>query len=163
MNAMASLILSRLARIFAKGSKNGGRPVHGLRIRDLENGVLTFDLHDLLALLGDRAARSDWLCLVEQCIATESGRPNLEEAYSAAALMTGAELLELASETRQVIDGVFKGFRPGENMPWIAFEAVDSTCWEVYAADAADLTPFATTFRHIEEIVSRRRPSIGRH
>jgi hypothetical protein len=67
-------------------------------------------------------------------------------------LLTGSELLALASETRQVIDGEFEGFRRRESQPWVTLKAIDSTYWEVFARDAEDLAPFESRFQKVEHI-----------
>jgi hypothetical protein len=125
----------------------------GIRIRDLtERGFLAFDLADLLDLLGDPARTSIWRCSVEECISSENARPYLEDAYNTPQTLTGAELAALARETRQVIDGRFEAFRRGANTPWIRLEAIDSTCWEVFAPDSTDLSRLELHFREVERI-----------
>ena len=112
----------------------------GIRISDYtEQGVLAFDLADLLVLLGDSARTSRWRCSVEACISAEHGRPYLEDAYNKPDALTGTELLGLARETLQVIDGTFEAFHHGENTPWIKLVAFDSTYWEVFALDSFEL------------------------
>lgn len=127
--------------------------MRGIRIADRDaRGVLSFDLRQLLDLLGDRVFQSDWLCFVEECTAVDQETTNLEHAYSDSALLTGREFSELAAHTLQVIDGVFQGFLPGESQPWIKLAAIDSSFWEIYARDPSDLTPFQTAFRNVDPI-----------
>src|SRR5688572_21984638 len=97
-----------------------------IRIRDLEDGHLAFDLAELLQVLGERAVFSTWKCAVEECLAREGARPDLEDMYKRERL-SGARLFELASETRQVIDGWFEACLRGRKQSWIKLEAVDST------------------------------------
>ena len=124
-----------------------------IRIHDLtDEHVLAFDLADLLAALGKDAELSAWKCSVGECIAQDGARPDLEDAYSSPVRLSGPELLALASETLQVIDGVFEAFRPGERQPWIRLEAIDSSYWEVFASSAADLVPLRDRFREVEGI-----------
>lgn len=125
----------------------------GIRIHDrTEEQVLAFDLEDLLEGLGKDAELSAWKCSVGDCIAKEGARPDLEDAYDSTVRLSGSELRALASETLQVVDGVFEAFRPGERHPWIRLEAVDSTYWEVFAANAADLAPLRLRFSEVEDI-----------
>jgi hypothetical protein len=125
----------------------------GLRIHD-ENrqGVLAFDLADLLELLGDAARTSTWRCSVYEYISIETARAYLQDAYNTPKVLTGTELLALAGETRQVIDGVFEAFHCGENIPWIKLEAFDSSYWEVVSPDPAELSRFESHFRDVERI-----------
>lgn len=125
----------------------------GIRIRDLtERGFLAFDLADLLGVLGQQARESSWRCSVEDCISTEGAHPNLADAYNSPSGLTGPQLLALASETRQVIDGVFEAFRHGERSPWLKLEAIDSTYWEVSAENPARLSVFQSRFADVENI-----------
>src|SRR5262245_43390510 len=124
--------------------------MHGIRIRDLKEGVLAFDLVDLLEVLGLSVRSSTWKCNVEWCISVEDARPNLEAAYNASKRLTGTQLLTLAAETRQIIDGSFEAFRPGEDGPWIALEAIDSTYWEVRSSDERELTAFKARFEKVQ-------------
>ena len=124
-----------------------------IRIRDLtERGFLAFDLLDLLELLGESARASRWKCSVDECIATDDEGMNLEEAYNQPQWLAGSELFLLAGRTRQVIDGKFEAFHPGEERPWITLEAIDSSYWEVSAADVRQLSRFETRFREVDDI-----------
>ena len=122
-----------------------------LRISDVEEGrYLAFDLRDLLQVLGERAAAARWVCSVEECIGVEDNASyRLEEQYNNPAGVSGTRLCELAEGTRQVIDGIFEAFEDVESSPWIKLEAVDSTYWEVTAADAV-LDQFRFRFRRTE-------------
>jgi len=125
----------------------------GIRIHDLtDEHVLAFDLADLLEGLGKEAELSSWKCSVGECISKDDARPDLEDAYNSPVRLSGPEILALASETLQVVDGVFEAFRPGERRPWIKLEAVDSTYWEVFAAKAADLSSLRLRFSEVESI-----------
>jgi hypothetical protein len=125
----------------------------GIRIHDsTDEQVLAFDLADLLEALGKAAELSSWKCSVGECIAQHDARADLEDAFSAASRLSGPEILDLAAESLQVIDGVFEAFRPGEKRPWIKLEAVDGTYWEVFAAAAAELESLRRRFTEVEDI-----------
>ena len=125
----------------------------GIRIHDsTDEQVLAFDLADLLEGLGSKARLSTWKCSVGECIAQEGARPDLEDVYNAPVGLSGPEILALASETLQVVDGVFAAFRPGERQPWIKLEAVDSTYWEAVASAAEDLSPLRLRFSEVETL-----------
>ena len=124
-----------------------------IRIHDLtDEHVLAFDLSDLLEALGPDAKLSAWTCSVGECIPRDGARTDLEGAYDARVRLAGPELLALAAETLQIVDGVFEAFRPGERRPWIRLEAIDSSYWEAVAPDAADLVSLRARFREVEEI-----------
>lgn len=122
----------------------------GIRIRDLAEGTLAFDLADLLKLLGDSVRDSIWKCFVAECIPVDLARPDLAKAYNTQVPLTGRELLALAEETRQVIDGKFEAFHIGDDRPWITLKAVDSTYWEVFASDYQQFAPFQSRFQNVE-------------
>ena len=125
----------------------------GIRIHDrTEEQELAFDLADLLEGLGKQAELSAWRCSVGECIARDGARPDLEVAYNAPVRLSGSELLALAAQTLQVVDGVFEAFRPGERHAWIKLEAIDSTYWEVFAAAEEDLACLRRRFAEVESI-----------
>jgi hypothetical protein len=125
----------------------------GIRIHDsTDEQVLAFDLADLLEAVGKPAELSTWKCSVGECIAQHDARPDLEGAYSSVVGLSGPEILDLAAETLQVVDGVFEAFRPGEKRSWLKLEAVDGTYWEVFAATAADLESLRVRFSEVEAI-----------
>jgi hypothetical protein len=64
-------------------------------------------------------------------------------------------LFALARETRQVIDGTFEAFRPGEDTAWITLSAIDSSYWEVFTADLFQLSRFESHFRDLEPLEER--------
>lgn len=124
-----------------------------IRIHDrTDEHVLAFDLADLLEALGKPAELSAWRCNVGDCIAQDGARADLEDAFNAPTGLSGAEIVALASETLQVVDGVFEAFRPGERHAWIKLEAIDSTYWEVFASSDADLSPLRLRFAEVETI-----------
>lgn len=125
----------------------------GIRIHDrTDDDELAFDLAQLLECLGPKAELSRWECSVDECIAEDGARPELEDAYNAPAGVPGPEFVRLASETLQVIDGVFAAFHPGERQPWLRLEAIDSTYWEAFAAKADDLAELRNRFSEVETI-----------
>jgi hypothetical protein len=124
-----------------------------IRIHDLtDDHVLAFDLAELLDALGKPAELSAWKCNVGECIAQDDAPADLEDAFNAPAGLSGAELVALAAETLQIVDGVFEAFRPSERQAWIKLEAIDSTFWEVFAASEDDLAPLRLRFAEVETI-----------
>jgi len=66
--------------------------------------------------------------------------------------VSGRCLLQLAAGVNQVIDGKFKGYRQGEDRPWIIIQAVDSSAYDVYSTDNETLTKIRQHFEQVEEI-----------
>lgn len=124
-----------------------------LRIRDLfEDRYLAFDLRDLLRVLGPAAIDANWKCKVDECISIEGvDTLELEAEFNKPTVINGRDLIELAASTRQVIDGIFEGFEPESNVPWVKLEAIDSSFWEV-TADNSVLDRFRDHFRDLEMI-----------
>ena len=123
--------------------------MHRARVSDKSDGHLSFDLEDLVRPVENRARESDWLCLVAEAIPKANGPEALEEAFADQALTPGADFLELAKQTRQVIDGKFEAFREGESEPWLVLEAVDSSFWLVHAKAESDLQLVTAPFREV--------------
>ena len=124
--------------------------MRGLRIRDLvDDRYLAFDLRDLLAAVGSHVHHSEWQCEVVECVGGE-GVVSLQNRYNATQRLSGDALAELADQTHQVIDGVFRAFAPGAKTPWLEIEAVDSTYWEVRTSDEAILDSLGRKFREVE-------------
>jgi len=123
-----------------------------IRIRDLDGSGLAFDLTELLQVLGSEVLSSRWHCVVEQYVPTDGARASLADEYESPSGVVGSALVGLAAETRQIIDGRFETFRPGEKEPWLRLKAIDSTFWEVSAPNASDLTKFRHRFRDVEDL-----------
>jgi len=121
-----------------------------IRIRDLRSGCLAFDLADLLELLGDALYSSRWRCSVDECISAPGARPDLEATYNQRDWLSGAEIIELARETSQVIDGHFEAFTESNAEPWVTFEAIDSSYWELSAPTSDVLAQFESHFQSVE-------------
>ena len=122
-----------------------------LRIKDLfEDRYLAFDLKDLLLVLGHEAGDLSWKCDVEWCIAVDD-TATLEDQFNGPSAIKGDDLLELAVNTRQVVDGVFEGCKAGSRTPWVKLEAIDSSYWEV-TADEVVIDRFRRHFRNVEVV-----------
>src|SRR5688500_7430948 len=98
----------------------------GVTITDAtQNGrFLAVDLLDILRLGGSDARDSEWeLSAVESVGAAADEMHRLADGKDR---VPGRDLLRLAADVSQVIDGVFAGYRNGEERPWIIIRAVDS-------------------------------------
>ena len=126
-----------------------------LRIEDLEGGGLSFDLRDLLDVLGDEGIAATWDCQVGDFVPAPDA-VDLPAAYDAATNVHGSLLYQLASRTLQIIDGRFVAIRPGTPEPWVTLEAVDSSFWEVTTNDEAVIGKIFVRFRAVERIASEK-------
>jgi len=124
-----------------------------LRIRDAsEDRYLSFDLQDLLRVLGQHAIKASWKCKVDECISIDGmDSVKLESEFNRPTAIKGRDLIQLAASTRQAIDGIFEGFEPGSNVPWVKLEAIDSSYWEVTATESV-LNRFRDHFRNFESM-----------
>lgn len=122
-----------------------------IHIKDMRDGCLAFDLEDLLELLGGQALQSVWRCKVEEAI-SKTVPINLVDAYNVREGHDGLSFKKLASETRQVIDGVFEAFNLHSESPWVRLEAIDSSYWEIWARDENILKPFRARFTDVKNV-----------
>jgi hypothetical protein len=127
------------------------RGMRTLRISDETDGYLAFDLRELLELLGERVVASRWVCAVEECRAEEP--LTMIAKYNVPEGIDGKQIIRLAAVTRQVVDGVFAGFDDAEPEPWVRLAAIDSSYWEVTAAENV-LLPLVASFRDTRFLVA---------
>lgn len=125
--------------------------MRGVTIADREKGgaVLSFDLIDILRLLGPEGEGSDWEVAELEC----TGSPSADELQRLAegnGRLSGRTLLQLAAGT-QVIDGVFSGYRGGDAAPWVRVRAVDSTAFDVESDDDAVLGRLKECFEVVSD------------
>lgn len=107
---------------------------------------LESDLKHVLSALGTLAASSQWKVAraepfeAEYCFeATGEGGTELETLAASGLWISGRRLQDIANRTRQVIWGIFAGFKSSdEARPWIVIYAFDSSWYEVHTdCDAA--------------------------
>jgi hypothetical protein len=115
--------------------------------------VLAVDLRDVLAALGQRAAKSDWR--VRDVWATDADNDSRSAAvlanFDGSQVVSGEHLRELAADVIQVIDGVFSGFEPGATEPWVIIEAVDSSFYLVRSDDPSVLDTIRKAFQRVSD------------
>lgn len=111
--------------------------------------ALSFDLIDLLEILGGDAVKSQWVCKVDDYI-TKEDIPDFWEDFGDPLEISGAKLMELAKNTRQIIDGSFAAFYPNEALPWITINAIDSSYWEISSENVNIIKRFEKHFSKVE-------------
>ncbi|MEU0632858.1 hypothetical protein [Streptomyces sp. NPDC005989] len=86
-------------------------------------------LAQILMQLGDLGSNLLWFCDIEE-LAPEPHDPGLDDITPGDGIST-LELLRLVAPDKQVIDGRFTGFPPGEAEAALVITAVDSSEWEI--------------------------------
>lgn len=104
-----------------------------LEIRDSTNGILSFDLREILLVVG--SVRTDLCWRLSGVDAYGEGGRRLSDASDKADVLSNAQLVDIAVRVDQVIDGVFCGYTDINETPWVVIRAIDSTSWEVECDD----------------------------
>lgn len=116
-----------------------------------ETRVLTFDLRDILELLGPDVLRSRWEVNGIEALGGEAAK-SLHVASDQGKQLDGNQLVDIASRVDQIIDGEFLAFLPGEQEPWIVVRAIDSSAYEVSTDSLGILSRIRLQFEHVEEV-----------
>lgn len=129
-----------------------------LRIYDLNQRVLAFDLIDLLQLLAPRSLEAEWIVSTvksstsgeEWFEATGEGADRLEILAQTNTRLSGSGLAALAGTARQIIWGEFVGLAQAQSdKPWVIIRAVDSTFYEVDTDDEIVLRKISSTYKDV--------------
>lgn len=120
--------------------------------RDPSAGPLSFDLRDILSVLGSEAERSTWSVRAVECIGGDAAAA-LHHASDACILLAGDRLVELARHVGQVIDGEFSARLPNDEATWITIRAVDSSAFDVETDREDVLTALRAKFDRVEDLV----------
>jgi hypothetical protein len=119
-------------------------------IRDMgPKKFLTVDLVDCLRLLSNEdLSQTKWTLTNLECIGR--GSSQLEKWQETGVEVLGLDLLHVAAETQQVIDGTFVGRR--DNRVWIVIVAWDSYCYDVLTTDPHLLENVRARFWRVTEL-----------
>lgn len=115
-----------------------------------ERGRLVFDLIDILKSLGDEATRLRWS--VRNAEVTGHRAEELHRLSDLGIEVGGPEVLKLASEVTQTIDGEFIGRLEVSHDPEIVIRAVDSSYFDVLFHDPRILQMLRRRFRSVSEL-----------
>jgi hypothetical protein len=126
--------------------------LQGVEITDKDTAkcFLSFDLKDILPLAGVRAATSRWRCRFVEC--TGESAEELHAASDAGRIISGEELLRIASGLLQVIDGRFEAYSDVDAEPWLMVKAVDSSSFEVWSDDPDVIIRVRENFREVSDL-----------
>jgi hypothetical protein len=119
--------------------------------RDPSSGVLSFDLKDILSVLGDDAERSTWTVRDVECLGGDAATA-LHHASDAREVLGGNRLADLARDVGQIIDGEFSARLPNEEAPWIMIRAVDSSAFDVETDREDVLAALKAKFDRVEDL-----------
>jgi len=97
------------------------------------SGRLSFDLADILQVVGARARSSTWRCRSVECVGPQADI--LHEASDDGHTLSGDGLLDAAAGVTQVIDGEFIATGSDGGEPWLIVRAVDSSLYVVVTDD----------------------------
>ena len=90
---------------------------------------------DFLALLGERALRSEWLGH-DVWTVQEGDDGHFEDLCGSGRSIAGLELAAALEPVIQVIDGRFEGFEEGSKEPWVVIESIDSSFHLLHAEES---------------------------
>ncbi len=119
--------------------------------RDPNSGVLSFDLRDILSVLGGDAERSTWTVRDVECLDGDAASA-LHEACDACEVLSGDRLVDLARDVGQIIEGEFSARLPNEEAAWITIRAVDSSAFDVETDREDILTALKAKFDRVEDL-----------
>ena len=114
--------------------------------------VLVVDLREILLQFEPEARISTWRASGVEC--TGDAAAEMHALSDTATTVVGPRLLDLASRIVQTIDGTFEGYWPGDTLPWVVIEAIDSSCFVVLSNSQQLLSRLRTRFREVSDIES---------
>lgn len=124
--------------------------LQGVKIKDIDEGFLSFDLKDILPLAGERAAASQWRCRFVECLGESA--EELHAISDAGRIISGGELLRIASDLLQVIDGQFEAYSDANAEPWLVVKAIDSSSFEVWSDGPDVLARVRDNFGEVSDL-----------
>ena len=123
--------------------------MRAVSIRDVSEHHVTVDLAQLLRLTGAVGLASSWRCSNVECVGSAADR--LHSASDDGRMLSGADLLAIATELDQVVDGDFVARRQPAEFPWLAIRAIDSSEYVVITEDDDLLTRIRETFNEVSD------------
>ena len=122
--------------------------IHDKKAMPGGGGVLAFDLADLLQL-SKHVLSSTWVCKHVECMGELAS--DLHGLSDSGLPVNGSELLRLASNVYQVIDGDFVATLPCEQYPWLIIRAIDSSEYVVATNDDDFLEKVRERFKDVRD------------
>jgi hypothetical protein len=128
----------------------------GIKIQDTKpsaggTGILSFDLRDILAAIGEPVRLSQWRCHDLRYTAEKDGK--FYEFRERLRRCNGQDMIEFAAGVHQTIDGRFSAKSSGAaKKPWLIILAVDSSWFEVWSTKPQVIARLAERFAKVSEL-----------
>ncbi len=117
---------------------------------DAMTNVLSFDLKELLATLGEDGEQSKWT--ISGAEASGAAAEELYAAQNRSERMHGAVLRQIADKVEQVIEGEFRAYEHDDDAnSWLILRAIDSSSWDVASSRDDVLDRFRARFHEVCE------------
>lgn len=127
--------------------------MQGITITDqTTDGFLRVNLIDILEKITPKALNSKWKIANLECLGEAA-----EELYKICdeqQQISGALLLQLATEITQVIEGRFEAYDLDQSQPWLIITAVDSSAYDVETVDEKILDRLQEQFEEVSDFPS---------
>ena len=119
-------------------------------ILDSRSTVLPFDLRHLLVEVAPETSNCIWRVSPGiECYGPAAAK--LEQLSQSSRRLVFDELIEIAQDILQVVDGEFSGYSSKDEAPMIILRAVDSTYWDVGSTDECVLERLKSRFMEYQE------------
>jgi hypothetical protein len=127
----------------------------GIKIQDSKqsNGGSnrSFDLRDILTLIGEPILSSRWQCRDLWYTAVREGK--FDEIREVRRKLSGEEMMQFATGLHQTIDGRFEARSGGAaKKPWLIILAVDSSWFEVWSSKREVIEKVKAGFEKVSEL-----------
>lgn len=140
--------------------------MRGVRIEHRgHDGSLSFDLRDILNLLGEDVIRSLWRITRAECVGDEGAAVTaaLQHASDTYALIPGAQLVQLADRNVRVTQGHLMGRFPEEDDFWIMIRTDDGRAYDVLCDREDVLAALRSRFTHVGVVPSSAFRELSAH
>lgn len=126
----------------------------GIEIKDsTEDGnALSFDIRELIAVIGEPALVSSWQCKYLECFGDNAEK--LHEISDKEQHISGEELMQIASGIYQTVDGEFEAYCDKAEKPWLVIRAIDSSSFDVITSDLEILERVRRNFQDVTDLPS---------
>jgi hypothetical protein len=127
--------------------------MRGVTILDQDpvSHALTFDLRDILELLGSDGRRSMWVVRDVECVGGSAAQ-ELHQVSDSGLSIPGQVLTRLAQEVGQIFEGEFLACLPGDREVWIAVRAIDGSAFDVETDRVDVIEALKGRFRRVESL-----------
>ena len=120
---------------------------------------MSFDLRDILAVIGEPIRKSRWRCY--DLWYTAKRNEMFSEFREPRLKLSGDELMQFAFEIHQAIDGRFEATGEGAaKKPWLVIKAVDSSWFEVWSSKPKIIEKIKEHFQIVNDIPSSPSQSV---